>query len=76
MTIILKPPGYALFADVEGSHCSFKNKEGIPDSWLAGGRKNGLQKYDGDLSNRLAPIHAAFIGNDRQRLDEWDEAAV
>lgn len=75
-TTILKPLGYALFVDVKGSHCGFKNKDDIPDVWLGRGRKNGPKKYDGDLSNRLAPIHVAFTGNDRKHVDEWHEAAV
>lgn len=72
---ILEPLGYTIFMD-GGSYCGFAAKDSAPDFWLGGGCKNGLQKYDGNLENRVAPMHVAFTGNSREHVDEWHAAAL
>lgn len=73
---ILEPLGYSIFMDVANSHCGFATKEGVADFWLGGGSKNGLQKYDGTLANRVAPMHIAFTGTSTEHVDQWYEAAM
>ncbi|KAK7425176.1 hypothetical protein QQX98_000091 [Neonectria punicea] len=75
---ILKPLGYELMVEAHEPHsyCGFGIKGAGPDFWLGGGKEDGLQKYDGNLESRVAPIHVAFSGKNREHVDEWYEAAI
>lgn len=75
---ILEPLGYTLLVEENFTHpfCGFGTKESGPDFWLGGGCQDGLQKYDGKLEDRVAPIHVAFPGKDRAHVDEWYEVAM
>lgn len=76
---ILAPLRYTLKMEGEGttsSYCGFADESGGMDFWLGGGCKDGLQKYDGKLEGRVAPVHIAFGGRDRAHVDEWYENAM
>ncbi|KAF4977908.1 hypothetical protein FZEAL_5613 [Fusarium zealandicum] len=75
---ILAPLGYELVEEGDGEHtyCGFGTKNAGPDFWLGGGSPGGLQKYDGKLESRIAPMHVAFNGRDTAHVDEWYEVAI
>ncbi|KAF4438353.1 glyoxalase bleomycin resistance protein dioxygenase [Fusarium austroafricanum] len=76
---ILAPLGYEFkFEGVgtKGAHyCGFGLKNGPPDFWLGGG-SHALPKYDGNLEDRIAPVHIAFDAENPKGVDEWHEAAL
>ncbi|KAI5462074.1 Glyoxalase/Bleomycin resistance protein/Dihydroxybiphenyl dioxygenase [Mariannaea sp. PMI_226] len=77
-TAILQPLGYKLVVEGEAplQYCGY-GVEGRLDFWLGGGAKeNGLEKYDGDLAKRPAPVHIAFAANDRDHVNQWYEHAI
>ncbi|KAJ4327170.1 hypothetical protein N0V84_002432 [Fusarium piperis] len=75
---ILAPLGYIMKMEADYGHpfCGFGVEGAGTDFWLGGGCKGGLQKYDGKLEGRVAPIHVAFNGKSREHVDEWYEAAI
>lgn len=75
---ILKPLGYELMVegDVTHPYCGFGIKGTGPDFWLGGGCDGGLQRYDGKLETRVAPVHVAFNGKTREHVDEWYDVAM
>ncbi|KAH7149129.1 Glyoxalase/Bleomycin resistance protein/Dihydroxybiphenyl dioxygenase [Dactylonectria estremocensis] len=75
---ILQPLGYEIVVEAHEPHsyCGFGVKGAGPDFWLGGGCADGLQKYDGELKSRVAPIHVAFDGKNREHVDEWYEVAI
>lgn len=75
-TAILQPLGYA--PAIEGEqYCGFAPPNGPPDFWLGGGRvDNGLPLYDGDLAQRIAPVHVAFQADSQEAVDAWYEHAM
>ena len=74
---ILKPIGYSIKVDPGYDYCGFAEENKRPDFWLGGGRKeDGLKTYDGELTNRVAPIHFAFEAKSREQVDEWYENAM
>ncbi|KAL6415482.1 hypothetical protein AUP68_02041 [Ilyonectria robusta] len=75
---ILKPLGYELVVEAHEPHsyCGFGTKGSNIDFWLGGGCTDGLQKYNGDLKGRVAPVHVAFPGKNPEHVAEWYEAAI
>lgn len=75
---ILKPLGYEVAVQVPGAdYCGFGIPGGAPDFWLGGGRQeDGLKTYDGDMKNRIAPIHVAFKAESPAQVDSWFENAM
>lgn len=76
---ILAPLGYELMMEGEETtkqYCGFGTKDSGLDFWLLGDSKNVVNKYDGVLENRAAPVHVAFQGNSTEHIDGWYEAAM
>ncbi|RTE75056.1 hypothetical protein BHE90_010483 [Fusarium euwallaceae] len=75
---ILAPLGYTIKMEDDHGHpfCGFGVEGAGMDFWLGGGCKGGLQKYDGKLEGRVAPIHVAFNGKSREHVDECKAGAV
>ncbi|RMJ06710.1 hypothetical protein CDV36_013690 [Fusarium kuroshium] len=75
---ILAPLGYTIKMEDDYGHpfCGFGVEGAGMDFWLGGGCKGGLQKYDGKLEGRVAPIHVAFNGKSREHVDECKAGAV
>jgi catechol 2,3-dioxygenase-like lactoylglutathione lyase family enzyme len=76
---ILEPLGYKIVREGEGpqQYCGFGIPGAGPDFWLGGGAtENGLEKYDGELTKRVAPFHVAFDAKDREHVKTWYEHAM
>lgn len=78
-TAILKPLGYEIkLGNGEGQEfCGLGTNASGPIFWLGLGANNKtLSKYDGNLENRIAPIHVAFNATSLKEVDEWYEIAM
>ncbi|KFY63793.1 hypothetical protein V496_03677 [Pseudogymnoascus sp. VKM F-4515 (FW-2607)] len=78
-TAILKPLGYEikLGNGEDQEFCGLGTNASGPIFWLGLGVNNKtLPKYDGNLENRIAPIHLAFDAASPKEVDEWYETAI
>lgn len=78
-TATLKRLGYEIkLSNGEGQEfCGLGTNASDPIFWLGLGANNKTQpKYDGNLENRIAPIHLAFDATSPKEVDEWYETAM
>ncbi|KAM0555172.1 hypothetical protein ACHAPJ_006526 [Fusarium lateritium] len=77
---VLAPLGYEFKFEGQGPngsyYCGFGQPNKGPDFWLGGGGEASLKKYDGNLQNRVAPVHFAFDAESQKHVGEWHEAAI
>lgn len=80
-TAILEPLGYGIkLGNGEGHEfCGLGTNASGPIFWLglcAASANKTVPKYDGNLENRIAPIHLAFDSTSPKEVDEWCETAM